>query len=359
MHNLVQIPTGLQNEVQVDPGLFAQAWMKHQVAIRKDGNANPIKAHIESRAKQFKNDSAYRIDGINFARQLEYIDPQILEEKFPLPNSISMFPIKRIPFGATTFIRRRRSHFGDAAFYKGGKDIPLVGLTAKEGTAPIRHLVCGFKVDVFEKASSDYAGNDVVNAGINAMRSVLLERANRVNWYGDDNVGLFGVTDYPYLNKVVINDVLFNGTANADLVLAKLMALVNFPTNNSLSVFSPDTIVFSPNVYAYLSSTPRTTGTDTTILEFFLRNNPRVKVAKEAWELQGTGPGGEDGIFLYRSNTDAMALVMSSSFNVLPVQHSAFDDLWYAHMDVGGADMADSGNNILAWVTGPSVTNFV
>lgn len=291
--------------------------------------------------------------GFHFARQLEHVYADVLREDFPVPNAFELFPVdSTVPVGARTHTVRRIYSEGDAAVYRGGQTpIPRVTLSQKEEQFPVRHYVTSFVYSLFEQLSSAFANTALVAELLRVARDVLMEFANQKTWYGDKEHGIKGVLDYKWLPKKIVATP-FDGTAAPDDVIAALNALGNFPAERSKSTMRPTTFATSTRVKNYLMNTPRSSTTDTTIGEFWLKTNTLgIKEIQDAWELQGVGPGGTDGALFYRRDRRGIANVIVQQFTTLPVQSLGFEDTTFAYLSHGGVVMRDVGNNILGWVT--------
>lgn len=287
--------------------------------------------------------------GLHLARDLEFTYAEVLREEYPIPNGLTLFPIDNtVPVGARTYRQKRLYSEGEAIVYRGGPEIPRVGVSAKDEVRPVRHYATSWATDVFERQSSDFAGTQLEAELMRTARDVMTEHLNHVTWHGDDANDIWGVFNYPWLDKVVSGVPLTASSTPAE-ILAELSRLANHAKNNSSSVFEPDTIALAVPLYTYLSSTPFGTVNDTTILEFFRKANPHIKNIVQAWELNGAGPGGADGALFYRRDRHGIANVVPQAFTTLPAQAFNFESITYAYMSHGGLRMASVGNNLLVW----------
>ena len=305
-----------------------------------------------ARAANLREDAFSASAGLHMARQLEHIYAEVLREPFPVQNSWTLFPIdSSVPPGARTHTVRRVYQDGDAAVYRGGQTpIPRVGVSQQEEQFPVRHYVTSFVYTLFEQISSAFANSGLIAELLRAARDIIMEFANQKTWYGDATNGIYGVLNYPWLPVKVVSTP-FDGSADVDDVLAEMNSLANFPQENSKSTFRPDTVVVSPRVYNYLFNTRLGTVNDTTIGEFWLRTNScGITKIEQAWEIQGVGPGGTDGILFYLKNRLGIVNVIPQGFTTLPVQALGFEYTTFAYMSHGGVLMRDVGNNILGWV---------
>jgi len=295
--------------------------------------------------------------GFNLARDLEDISSEVLEEKFPIPNALKYFSVDTsVAVGATTYTLRRIYSMGQARVYGGpGSRIPRVSVQKREESFNIRHIVCGYAWDIFEDASAGYANSGLLGQLARVARDAIMELANRI-WWGLDNVGqihgLYGVLDYPWLPKQVIAQSFDKATveANPRATLAILHEIVNFPHENSKSVFQPDSMLMTNAVYDVLSSVPLSAGSDTTIMAHFLANSKHIGSVDIAHELEDAGGAGVDGILAYRKDSRGIQITMPQGITQLPVQENGLEKEVINYMSLGGAVMKDVLNNILALV---------
>lgn len=291
--------------------------------------------------------------GLHLPRQLEHIHSRALEEAKPVPNGLSLFRISNeVPPGARTHTVRRFLEDGEVAVYRGGTDVPRVGVSQVEEEFPVRHYVTSFATNHFEMLSSNFANTSEAERKMRSARRIMESFLNRMIWGIGPNEehGLFGVLNYPWLAKKIAS-VLFDGSAAVDDVLTELQDAANFPAQQSKATFSPNRMVTSTRVRDYLMNTRLGSVNDTTIGEFFARNNEHINTIEGAWELRDIAGTGVDGILFYNDSEDGITNEMVQGLTPLPIQHFGFEDITYLYASHGGIIMRDAGNNILLLVT--------
>jgi hypothetical protein len=90
------------------------------------------------------------------------------------------------------------------------------------------------------------------------------------------------------------------------------------------------------NVYGDLASRPRSSTSDTTILEFFLKNNPWIKNVEVIPEAQGAGAGGTDLCIVYKKDPDKLTLEIPQPFEQFPPQAEGLEFVTACHSRCGG-----------------------
>lgn len=294
-----------------------------------------------------------RDSGLFLARDLEHVYQEVLREEFPVPNALRLFHTDTsVAPGARTHTVRRLYGHGEVSVHRAGQDIPRVGLSQREEQFPVRHYVTSFGVDIFEQASADFANFAAAAELLREARDIMLQFLSDMTWHGYETHGIFGVLNYPWLFKRLLGAAVGPGSSlTPDQTLNLLHAIVNYPSEVSSTTFKPDTLVTSERVHNYLFNTPRTSTSDTTIGEYFLRTSKHIKTIEVAWELQAAGPGATDGILAYRRDRLGISNVIPQGFTTLPMQQLGFDQTTYAYMSHGGVIMRNVANNILGWTS--------
>lgn len=292
-----------------------------------------------------RNDAA----GMFFERQLEYIDPKVLRQKYRPFNAIDLFPVDgSVPPGARKHTVRRLKEFGRAAIYRAGQQIPMVSMAGVEQQFPIHHIVCGFQYDIFDEQAADFANTSLYAELTGVSTRLINQRINELIWDGDVNAGLFGVLNYPYLNKKVTTTAYTTATT-ADAIIADFAAAADFPSNSTGATMVPTDVVLSVRLWNALMHRPRSTTTDTSILKWLMDHYPELTFHK-AHELEDAGGTGIDGILFYSADPVALDWVLSQTPVVLPVVNQGLDRVAVAYASFGGVRMRDSGHNLLLLV---------
>ena len=224
---------------------------------------------------------------------------------------------------------------------------PRVGVQQATSEFPIRHYVSSFAINVFEALSAGYANMPLAAELLRACRDVLDEFLNLMSWFGSTIDGLFGVLTYPWM-PLTISAVAFDGTAPAN-ELDEISSIADEPFLANEGVIEPDAMVTSPRMLRRLART-RFANSDESVLQRFLADHPSITKIDTARELQGTGPGGTDGVIVHRKGRRGIQNVVSQGFTLLPAQAQGFEQITYAYMSHGGIVLRDPFSTLLAWV---------
>ena len=312
---------------------------------RRDSNQE----YFEELARKngVRTDALGPAGGMHMPRQLEHIHARVLEEKHRTPNGLTQFAVSsEVPVGARTHTVRRFLEDGEAAVYRRGHNIPRVGLGQVEEEFPVRHYVTSFASNHFESLSSGFANTSEEERKMRTARKVLERFWNEKIWNGDDDHGIYGIKNYPYLARKVAAFAL-NSSSTPDQILGELNDAANYPQETSGSVFAPNRMVTSERGRNYLMNTRIGSVNDTTIGEFFVKNNEFINAIESAHEMKDFGGTGVDGILFYNDDADGISNELVQGITPMPAQIFGFESVTYVYMSHGGVIMRDSGNNIL------------
>jgi hypothetical protein len=115
-----------------------------------------------------------------------------------------------------------------------------------------------------------------------------------------------------------------------------LNELVNSVVSLTKGVARPSRLGMAIDPYSYIASTPRSTGTDTTILAFFLANNPYIQEVVPIHEFSGGGPSGEDLLLAYTPDPRVMRFELVRPFTMRPAQERNMAFVVNCHARTGG-----------------------
>ena len=335
-------------------GALRRYWQRHGDALgaidryRREHNPRRIDSLMQQAG--VRRDAFNPQAGLHMARQLEHVYADVLREEFPAQNAFTLFPTDTsVSPGARTHTVRRIYQDGEVVVYRAGVNIPRVGISQQEEEFPVRHYVTSFVYDIFEMISSGYANTQLAAELLRVARDVMNEFANLMTWEGSAEHGIYGVLNYPWLDKKVI-PTPFTPASSPDDILAELQKLEQFPDENTLSTFSPNTVAMSSRMYNFLNRTYIGNDKTFSVAKKFIDESKNFSRIETARELQGTGPGGTDGILMYRRDRLGITNVIPQPFTTLPVQAMGFDNTTFCYMSHGGVIMRNVANNILGWV---------
>ena len=251
---------------------------------------------IEATGRLDANESVF------FARQLEYIRPKTYDVKRAALSALSVMPVDTsTPAGANTITYRQYDSVGSAKIIASyADDLPRSDVVAKEFTSPVRGIGDSYGYSVQEIRAAMLAGTDLNSKKQASARRAHDELINKLAWAGDTVSGLPG-----FLSNANIPGytVPADGTGSSklwttktpDLIIRDLNGIANQVFSQSKGVHRPNEIWMPLAQYALISSTPRSSTSDTTILDFFLAANPFIQRVVPLLEMASTANGGHAG----------------------------------------------------------------
>lgn len=302
--------------------------MKITQSIRLDHLApfekNPVAAWVQG-----VNWGAFNMDageGLIFARQLEYIESRIYETKYPTLKGRELFPVDySVPTGAETFTYRMYDHQGAFNLISNySDDFRRVNTTGKEVTGRIHSYGTAVEYSIQDIRAAQLAGIPLTDMEFRAARRAAEEKLDAIILNGEPNGNLYGLMTHPNIPQAAVP----NGTGGtpqwstktADEILFDLNDIVGDMIELTKGVESPDTLILPHAQFELISNKARSATSDTTILQFFLRNNAHIKQVIPWYKLKGAGTGGTDVMIAYRNDPEVIQTVIPQELEIFPPQ---------------------------------------
>lgn len=228
-------------------------------------------------------------------------------------------------------------------------DLPRSDVKGKEFIARVRSIGNSYGYSLQEIRSAQLAGKSLEARKANAAVRAQREQMNRIAFYGDEQHNLQGLLTNPNLPTVTVED---DGTGDATewstktsaQILRDMNDLVNSIIERTNGAEQPDTLILPIDQFTTISSTPADTGTDTTIAQYFLTNNPFVQNLEWCNELKASERAKHIGsdqytgeiMVAYRRDADAVMLEIPQLFEQLPVQERNLEFVVPCHSRIAG-----------------------
>lgn len=291
---------------------------------------------IESSGRFDANESVF------FARQLEFIKSQSYDVKRAKLNALEIFPVSTAtPEGATTITYRQYDSVGAAKIIANyANDLPRADVTGKEFISPIRGIGIAYGYNMQEIRSAQFAGMPLSEKKMRAAQRAHEELINRLAWAGDVENGLPGfMTNTNVPAYVVTADGTGSSklwtTKTADQIIRDVNGIINQVQTQSKGIHRATLVLMPLEQYAQISSQPRSTTTDTTILSFLQANNPGVTF-KAVIEMDAFG-GGLDRMVAGEFSVDNMQLEIPMAFRQYSPQQMGLEFVIPCESRFGGA----------------------
>lgn len=251
-----------------------------------------------------------------FARELEKVKARSYDIEFPKLKAINgLLPISTdAGAGAEVITFTQYEPTGMARIISNyADDLPRADIRGKQFSSTVKSIGTSYGYAHQEIRNAQYANKPLQQRLANAARLTHDQKVNNTAWFGDSDFNLNG---FFYAPNVPNASVPADGTGSTtewvnktpDQILRDMNELCNGIVDLTNGVESPDTLIMPINQYTLIASTPRSSNSDTTILEYFLTNNPFITNVEWVYECKGAGPAGVDIMIAYENNADKLTL---------------------------------------------------
>lgn len=293
---------------------------------------------------------------IFFTRELEHRKAKSYDILRAPLTAFELIPVStEISSGAETMAYEQYDMTGVARIIANyADDLPRADVKAKEFISKIKSIGASFGYSLQEVRAAMMAGKPLVQRKANAAVRTHRELWNRIAFYGDSVNELPGLLTNPNIpsSAALTKEAVVKWTAKLGLasglggryILDDLNMLANTMVGATNGVEKPDTIALPIDEYSLIASTPwNVGGTDTTILSFFLANNPYIKsvvslneITKAQMNANGLTTFNGGVAMAYRKSSDVLEFQMPQFYETLPVQERNLEFVTPCHSRVGG-----------------------
>jgi hypothetical protein len=299
---------------------------------RKDGLPIQVGPHFDAGENYF------------FLRELTMIEQAFYEVKHALRKGRQFVPSKNdFAPGTESYIYRMSDSLGKAKKITGSSsDVPLVNVAGAELTQRFQSYGLGFEYTIDEIQAAATANRPLERDRAAMVKKGLDQQLDDVIAVGDATSGLTGLTNLSNTNTYTLATKAAGGTAwvNAGLVKATpdeilhdLQQMITTVVVDTREVERPTRILLPTAAYQHISTTARSSVSDTTILKYFLANHPDMEV--ESWERLSDAAVGTRMI-AYDPNPINVQLLMAIEFDMRPPEPRNFAYYVPCRMKTGG-----------------------
>lgn len=287
---------------------------------------------------QIRNDEV----GVFLARELETILARTFEVEYADIKYSSLIPIStEVGPAANSFTYRVFDKQGSMKVI-GDKadDLPRTDILRREVTHPVRSIGGSFAYTIQEtRAAAMVPGMNLEQRRANAVRRAYEEKMQEIAFFGEAPSGMKGFFNNDQVDKLVPDKWFDTSGVTTDEMLALLNEAPTRLVQGSNMKESPNTMLVPYNVYRIISTTPRSSTSDTTVMEFFLRTNPMISAIEPINELEASKSSGylpKDRILVYDRSPDKLQLHVPQPLEFLPPLRKNLEFSVAAHARVGG-----------------------
>ena len=273
----------------------------------------------------------YRLDAaesVFFARELEYVKAKTYDIKYPALKARQFVPVSNeVPSGAVEVTYEQYNRVGRAQIIQpGATDIPRVDVYGTEFSRPVRWGGAAYGYNLIEIRQAMMAGKPLSSKKAATARRVQEELLDEVASIGAPSYGIAT----GFINNATLVAAVHAATAawdlpgtTADQIIGDVQTLYSAIVNATEGIEYPDTLLIPDSQYAALATRPRSTTSDTTILNFLLKSIPELTAIEPWWRLKNAAVGGAtDRAIMYKRSPEHLGQDIPQEFEQLPVfQH--------------------------------------
>jgi len=291
----------------------------------------PSKITLDGAMSQAINNGILDADGaVFFQRQLEHIKSRSYDVQYAELKARSLFPVSNEGGpGVTSITYRTYDQIGAAKIIQAyADDLPRADVAGKETTIPVRSVGISYGYNLDEIQASQLTGAALDQRRANAAMRSIEQKVNDTAFFGDATSGLPGLFSNPNIpSGAVVNPGSGTEWVNKtpDEILFDVNDLFADIFETTKMVERGNTLMLPPAQWSYISSTPRATNSDTTILMFLVQNSPYLNSVDDIIPVNECTAGDNpelsaDAMVAYDRSPDKLQLEIPVELEMMPVQ---------------------------------------
>lgn len=260
-----------------------------------------------------------------FERELAHIRPQTYDVKYPDVKFRQLLPIDySVDAGADSIVYQQFDEVAQARIIASyADDLPVAEVKGKEFSSLIKGIGIAFHYSMQEIRAAAKAGRALTPKKAIAARGAIERLLERIAAIGDTATGLKGLLNQPSALTYTVPSGVGGVTwalKTPDEILADLNGIVQYIVDQTNEVESPDTIVMPPGQLGLIRTLRLNDLSETTVLEYFLSKNGRVKNVESWSRCDAAGANATDRMCAYSRNPEKLQMVIPLEFTQHPPQ---------------------------------------
>ena len=291
----------------------------------------PTKTTLDGAISQAINNGILDADGaFFFQRQLEHIKARSYDVQYAELQARMLFPVSNEGGpGVTSITYRTYDQVGAAKIIQAyADDLPRADVAGKETTIPVRSVGISYGYNLDEIQASQLTGAALDQRRANAAMRSIEQKVNDVAFFGDAASNLPGLFGHPNIpSGSVVNPGSGTEWVNKtpDEILFDVNDLFADIFETTKMVERGNTLMLPPAQWSYISSTPRASNSDTTILMYLVQNSPYLSNVNDIIPVNECSASDNpelsaDAMVAYDRNPDKLQLEIPVELEMMPVQ---------------------------------------
>jgi len=291
-------------------------------------------------------------ESVYFNRQIEVVQSNNYNTETTPLVGVKMVPVKTdYPKTTRTITVRGYTKVGMAQLISGySDDLPRSDVAAHEASVQVKDMGASYGYNFFEIQAAAANGIPLDTMKAAAAKQSIDVLTDRIAATGDSATGLYGLINQPNaLSYTVPNGAggvatwidagTGEGTKTGLEIVKDVLNTIQYIRTQTFGLESPNTVALPEEQFGFISMTPFSEHSDTTILEYLRSIKPGITF--EPWlALGGAGSGGSDRMLVYDKNPNKIALSLPRPFEQLPVEKRGLEYV---------VDCVASTGGVVAW----------
>lgn len=271
-----------------------------------------------------KNINLDNASSIFFARELEQIKPQSYDVEYAPLSCFKLIPTSRTTDRGADFVTYNQYDYTGRAVIIANyaDDVPIVNLKGTQFTSKIVNCSAAYMMSDQDLYASRFANKPMETMLIQTANEAIQREINQLAFYGSSAMGVQGWLTNTSISKepVAGADAAARLWANKTVkeMVQDVLDAIGYIKKDTKDIEIPDTVAITIDGYYKLQTGQYDTGSDTTGLEWLLRNVENLTIIA-ANELEGAF-GGLSGFIVYKRSERKFWQEMPVTFEMLPPQ---------------------------------------
>lgn len=256
------------------------------------------------------------------ARQLEYIQSELFNIEYPPPQALQLVPMDAsVPAGARTFTYREWDVKGAAEIIANyAQNLPRVDVLVKEYPQKVIDIGAAYGYSYTEIREAAFAGVNLDGMKAQTAKDVIERKHDYLVSFGDTATGVKGFLNHPNVPRVAAITGGWLSGATPEQIIQDMNYFARVVRTQTLDIHKPTTLALPLAHHAYISSTARSTTSDTTILAYFLANTETCKEVVSWQRLDTAGPSSAPMGVCYEKRPTILRAMIPVIFEQMPPQ---------------------------------------
>lgn len=260
---------------------------------------------------------------IYLARQLLEVEATVYKEVFPAIRGREFVPKSPMSQGAKFFSYQEETQYGQAKIIADmADDLPSVNVNRTETQGRVYPLGDSFSYSFFDLSHAAYARESLDSTLAAAARMAMEQKIDALLQVGDAAYGMLGLLNQTSTNTYVVPNGALGSPLwtqkTSDEILLDLNGIAKAAHIATKSADMSTKMLLPLDSYELISTKPRSSTSDTTVLEFFLGTSRFIKSVEPWYGCDTAGALGVKRAVAYRPDVDAVFYKMPREFMMLP-----------------------------------------